>query len=78
MITPDEIKKQYKDEWVLVEVIDEDEKGIPTQVELIAHSKVRDEIYEVLKKMKGKYTHQFYTGDIPKKGYAVAFNEIQF
>ena len=49
MITPDEIKRQYEDEWVLVEVIDEDEKGIPIRVELIAHSKVRDEIYHNLK-----------------------------
>jgi hypothetical protein len=69
-------KKTYKDEWVLVEVIKEDEKGSPTNVKLLAHCKARDEIYDVLKRMKKKYTYLFYTGKIPKKGYAVAFNEI--
>jgi uroporphyrinogen-III synthase len=73
----EEIKKRYKDEWVLVEVLEEDEIGQPTEVEVIIHSKARDEIYEALKETKRKYTYQFYTGEIPKKGYAVAFNEIQ-
>jgi hypothetical protein len=41
---------------------------------LIAHSKDRDEIYEQMKKVKG-HTYTIYTGKIPKKGYAVAFNE---
>jgi len=52
MTTAEEIKKTYKDEWVLVEVINEDEKGSPTKVKLLAHSKARDEIYDVLKRMK--------------------------
>jgi hypothetical protein len=72
----EEIKKRYKDEWVLVEVLTEDELREPVEVELIAHSKARDEIYEALKETKTKYTYQFYTGEIPKKGYAVAFDEI--
>lgn len=72
----EEIKGKYKDEWVLVEVLAEDEIGEPTEVELIAHSKSRDEIYEVLKETKTRYTYQFYTGEIPKKGYAVAFDAI--
>jgi hypothetical protein len=72
----EEIKKRYKDEWVLVEVLEEDELGQPTEVEVIIHSKARDEIYETLKETKTKYTYQFYTGEIPKKGYAVAFDEI--
>jgi hypothetical protein len=72
----EEIKKKYKDEWVLVEILEEDELGQPTEVELIAHSKSKDEIYDLLKETKTKYTCQFYTGEIPKKGYAVAFDEI--
>ena len=70
------IKRKYKNEWVLVEVIEEDELRQPIDVELIAHSKSRDEIYDALMKTKAKYTYQFYTGVIPKKGYAVAFYEI--
>jgi len=72
----EEIKKRYKDEWVLVEVLEEDALGQPTEVELIAHSKARDEVYDALKETKMKYTCQFYTGEIPKKGYAVAFNNL--
>jgi|LGVD01.1.fsa_nt_gb hypothetical protein len=73
----EEIKKRYKDEWVLVEVLAEDELREPVEVKLIAHSKARDEISETLKETKTKYTYQFYTGEIPKKGYAVAFDELK-
>ena len=76
MVKVEEIKKRYRDEWVLVEVIEEDELGQPIDVELIAHSKSRDEIYDALVETKTRYTYQFYTGEIPKKGYAVAFYEI--
>jgi len=75
MVKVGEIKRRYKNEWVLVEVIEEDELGQPIDVELIAHSKSRDEIYNALMKTKTRYTYQFYTGEIPKKGYAVAFHE---
>ena len=72
----EEIKRRYKDEWVLVELMKEDELDQPIDVELIAHSKSRDEIYDALMETKTKSTYQFYTGEIPKKGYAVAFYEI--
>jgi len=39
MVKIEEIKKRYRDEWVLVEVIEEDELGQPIDVKLIAHSK---------------------------------------
>jgi len=69
----EDIKKRYKDEWVLVRVEKADELGQPTQVELIAHSKSRDETYEAMRKTKAKDIAHFYTGEIPKKGYAVVF-----
>ena len=46
MVKVGEIKKKNREEWVLAEVTEEDEFGQPTEVELIAHSKARDEIYE--------------------------------
>ena len=67
-----EIKKKYKDEWVVAEILEEDELGTPIQVKVLAHSKSRDDTYEALRKAKDKYTYHFYTGEIPKKGYAVA------
>ena len=69
----EEIKKKYKDEWVLVEVLKEDEKGNPVEVKLIEHSKNRDDTYTAMRKHAEKYTYHFYTGEIPKEGYAVAF-----
>lgn len=69
----EDIKKRYKDEWVLVRVEKIDEIGQPTEVKLIAHSKSRDETYEAMRKTKATDIAHFYTGEIPKKGYAVAF-----
>ena len=73
MLTINEIKKKFKDEWVLLEILEEDELNQPTRVKLITHSKNRDDIYDALKNTKGKHTYQFWTGKIPEKGYAVAF-----
>ena len=70
--TIEEIEKKYKDEWVIIEVLEENEFEEPTKGSLIAHSKSRDEIYDLLKDKTGDIS-VFFTGDIPKKGYAVAF-----
>lgn len=70
----EEIKELYRDEWVLAEVIKKDELGQPLEVEIITHSKNRDDVYDELEKVeKGRHVCTFYTGEIPKKGYAVAF-----
>jgi len=69
----EKITKTYKDEWVLVEVLKEDKEGNPLDVKLIAHSKNRDDTYDKLKDTKGKYICHFYTGEYPKKGFAIAF-----
>jgi len=68
----EELKREFTDEWVLVEVLQEDELERLLKVRLITHSKSKDEIYEALKENNG-YTYHFYTGNIPKKGYAAAF-----
>jgi len=69
-----EVEERYKNEWILAEILKEDENGQPIEVKVIAHSKNRDDTYAAMKKAKGKYTYHFYTGKIPKKGYAVAFH----
>lgn len=68
-----EVKEKYRDEWVLAEVLKEDGSGEPAELKVIAHSKNRDDTYDAMEKVRGKYSYHFYTGDIPKKGYAVAF-----
>jgi len=76
MKTIDEIKRKFKDEWVLVEVLEEDEKGEPIIVKLMAHSKNRNDTYRAMKQAIGKYVYHFWTGKIPTKGYAVAFEGL--
>lgn len=49
---------------------------MPVEDEVVAHSKSRDEIYEKQRKMKGDIVI-IYTGERPKEGYVVTFNEIQ-
>lgn len=65
--------KKYKDEWLLIKVLEADELDRPIKGELILHSKNRDEIYEKQREMRGDL-YIIYSGQIPKKGYAVAFN----
>ena len=59
---------------MLVEVLAEDELGQPTEAEVIVHSKSRGDTYEAMRKTKAGDIAHFYTGEIPKKGYVVAFN----
>ena len=68
----DDLKEQHKDEWLLIKVKKTNELNEPIEGELIAHSKSRDEIYEKMKTVEG-HTYTVYSGEIPKKGYAVAF-----
>lgn len=69
----EDVKKKYKDEWVVVEVVKEKKNGTPVEVKVLAHSNSRDETYAALQQARGKYVYHFYTGEIPKEGYAVAF-----
>jgi len=71
----EELKRTYKDEWILAEVLEVDEEGAPKRVRLIKHSKSRDEIYQELDNVEeGRHICTLYTGKIPKEGYAVAFH----
>jgi len=72
IITINELEKKYPNEWILIEVIEENEYGEPIKGKLIAHDKVRDEIYEKIRSTTGDIS-MFFAGEIPKKGYAVAF-----
>lgn len=67
------INKKYPSQWVLAQVLEVDELNQPTKLEVLAHSKNRDETYKAMGKSKFKSLAHFFTGSIPKKGYAVAF-----
>lgn len=68
----EEIKGKFKDEWVLARVLKLDNLSQPQEMEVIAHSKNRDEIYDKQRNIRD-FLAIFYTGEIPEKGYAVAF-----
>lgn len=73
ILSMEELTQKFKDEWVIVEVI-EDEFGEPKRVRVIADSKNRDEIYRKQKQVEGDIA-VFYTGEIPERDYAVVFND---
>lgn len=66
------LKKQFPDEWLLIGVVAVNELDEPTEGEVILHSKNRDDIYESQKNIKGDL-YLIYSGELPKKGFAVAF-----
>lgn len=51
-----------------------DDQDQPIEGEVILHSKSRDEIYDAQKDLK-KDLYITYSGELPKKGFAVAFYE---
>jgi hypothetical protein len=69
----EELKKRYKDEWLLVKITMTDEQDRPIEGEVLLHSKNRDEIYEAQKNLK-EDLYITYSGEMPKKGFAVAFH----
>jgi hypothetical protein len=70
--TLEEFEKRYKDEWILIEVLEEDKLNNPRKGRLIAHSKAKDDVLDVSRNMKGNLCI-FFAGEIPKKGYGFAF-----
>ena len=69
-----EVKKKYKNEWVLAKVTKEKPGTHEVlEVQMIAHSPSRSVTYEALEKTRAKHITHFYNGKVPKKGYAVAF-----
>ena len=66
------LKKKYRNEWLLIKVTAADDQEQPTEGELLLHSKSRDEVYEAQKDLKDDL-YITYAGELPKKGYAVAF-----
>jgi len=66
------LEKYFPEEWLLVEVTKEDALGNPAEGRLIEHSKSKEKVVEKAKKIKQDLA-LFYSGKIPKKGYAFCF-----
>lgn len=60
-----ELKRKFRNKWVLAEVVSENELNEPVEVKPIITSTNRDEVYDKLAKTaRGKTVATFYTGKI--------------
>ena len=71
-ISLDLLETQYPDEWILLQVTEENDLNEPVNGIVLAHSKVKEEIIGISKDLKEDIA-LFFTGAIPKKGYAFCF-----
>ena len=70
--TIDELKQKYPDEWIVVEVLEEDDMGNILSVRLLDHSTDKSKIDEITEDFEG-YTYSFFNGSIPEEGHVFAF-----
>lgn len=61
----DEIKKQYPQEWVLIEYDELDDDFHVKEGRVLAHSSNKDEVYKALGKTFGKNVSVEYLGPVP-------------
>lgn len=61
-----DIKKSYKDQWVLIEVEKVDKSFNIVEGEVLAHSKDKDEVYQKLLQIRPREFSIEYTGEVPE------------
>jgi len=66
ILTIEEIKEKYPNEWVLIEYEEIDSEFNVIKGHVITHSPVKEEIYKILMETKGKNIIIEYTGRIPE------------
>ena len=63
----EEEAKKYKDEWLLFEVTEADERSVPVRGRLLCHCKGRrkgrEEVHRKVMKVRDKDTYVFFTGE---------------
>ena len=69
---PNEIKKKYRDQWVLVEYSKLDKELRVKDGKVLAHASSKEDIYKALLHTKGKNVAIEYCGKLPE-GLAVMF-----
>jgi len=62
-----EIRKQYQDEWVLIEHSKLDDDLNVIEGEVIAHSPNKEEIYQAQMKLQGRSLAIEYLGEMPEQ-----------
>lgn len=70
-----ELRRKFKNKWVLAEVVKEGKLQKLLDVKPIKASDERDEIYKALAKVKkGSHVATLYTGQVPPKGMTFTFH----
>ncbi len=67
----EELRRQYKGEWLAIEVTREDASG-PSEGRLIFHSTSREDVWSKIKGDRRKI-YVTFAGPLIEEGYAVAF-----
>ena len=69
-----DLKKKYKNKWILANVVKEDKSHQILEVKPLLVSDERQKVYEHLTKIKkGSRVATIYTGETPKKGLVFTF-----
>jgi len=71
----EELKNKFKDEWLALKVIKENEAGQVVECELIAHNRNKRDLHRKLREKEVQGVYITYAGPIVKPEYAVMFNE---
>ena len=61
-----EIKKKYRDEWVLVEFSKLDRDLQVKEGKVLAHASSKEDIYKALLRTRGKNVSIEYCGEVPE------------
>lgn len=70
----EDVKRKYKDKWVLAEVLKEDRLNRVLEVKPLFISSNRDDVYKSLAKVKkGSHVATLFTGEVPPKGMTYTF-----
>ena len=74
-LTVEEIKQRYPDEWICLEVTEEDEAGLPLAGRLIDHGREKRRVLKAAKAFRVENPQArgflFYTGELIPEGQVV-------
>lgn len=63
-----EVEKQFRDEWLLFEVLETDSQDQPIRGRLICHHQDRDYIHKIDMETRFPYAYITYTGPVIPEG----------
>lgn len=67
VVIPETIK-QFSGEWVAFEVLEVDDQNRAYKGRLIAHNPNRDEVWNMLRKLRPYHGYVVFAGEVPPKG----------